>query len=83
MQCSWESSQGVLAPEKSANRRHHMLHTEPVVGTSTAPQESFNLADLQLSYTGRILIKFKELQEASEPAHMPGDSAYNQSSDVT
>jgi len=49
MQGSWENPQSVLSLEKSANRCHDMLHTEPVVGSSAALQESFNLVDLQLS----------------------------------
>jgi hypothetical protein len=49
MQGSWENPQSVLSLEKSANRCHDMLHTEPVVGSSAALEESFNLVDLQLS----------------------------------
>jgi hypothetical protein len=82
MQCSWENPQSVLSLKKGANRRHDMLHTEPVVGSSTALEESLDLGDLQLSQTAWILIKFKELQKASEPAHMRGDGAYQQSSDI-
>jgi hypothetical protein len=59
----------VLSLEKGANRRQDMLHTEPVVGSSTVLEESFNLTDLQLSQTAWILITFKELQKTSEPAH--------------